>query len=374
MNIDYVHVRDGYSRVKRFSPKISVIVPVYNTAPWLARCLDSICAQTYQNLEILCVNDGSTDNSAEILAEYAAKDGRIKVFTQENAGLSAARNTALNHATGEWVTGVDSDDWLELDAYSRAVQHISPDVDLVVFGINVVGDDAYMADAGLVEYCRVKSAGVQEVSFATYRGLNVYFWNKLYRRSLIQRYGLRFPVGLRYEDMPFLYSYLCMASVIACVPLPLYNYWQRPDSIMGQTSRRDARGVDHLRVVENVHDFYVKNGVLKKMQSVFDWIFAAYYHKTLETTPEDMHAEVHRMAHDLALRSGSIQNVRYGMIRDLRQRTMGRLERMFHWYVDNRECYGVGGHAIYSVTYEDGRTVHRLLGREVKTVLDEEPS
>ena len=353
------------------TPLISVIVPVYNTAAWLRRCLDSICSQSYQNLEILCVNDGSTDNSAEILAEYAERDTRIKVFTQENAGLSAARNTALAHASGEWVTGVDSDDWLELDAYSRAVRHISSDVDLVVFGINVVGDSSYTAEAGLVEYCRVKSAGVQRVSLETYRNLNVYFCNKLYRRSLIQRYSLRFPVGLRYEDMPFLYSYLSMVSVIACEPLPLYNYWQRSDSIMGQTTRRDARGLDHLRVVEKVHEFYEENVLLKKMQPVFDWVFASYSHLTLETTPKEMHPEVHRMAHVLALRSGAIRNARHGMIRDLRQRMMGPMERQFHWYTDNRECYGIGGRTIYSITYEKNRIIHRLLGRVIKIVQEE---
>ena len=110
------------------------------------------------------------------------------------------------------------------------------------------------------------------------------------------------------------------------------------------------------------------------MQSLFDWIFASYYYLSLETTPQDMHAEVHRQAHALALRSGAIRNVRYGMIRDLRQRMMGALERLFHWYAANRECFGVGGHAVYSITYEKNCRVYRLLGRVIKTVLDEEPS
>ena len=83
------------------SPLISVIVPVYNVEKYLRKCLDSICGQTYRNLEILCVNDGSTDGSAAILEEYAARDARIKVFTQPNRGLSAARNTGLEHATVE---------------------------------------------------------------------------------------------------------------------------------------------------------------------------------------------------------------------------------------------------------------------------------
>ena len=97
-------------------PVISIIVPVYNVAPFLSRCLDSLVGQTYENLEIICVDDGSTDGSAAILDACAAKDSRIKVIHQENAGVSVARNRGLDAATGEFVTFVDADDWLEPDA------------------------------------------------------------------------------------------------------------------------------------------------------------------------------------------------------------------------------------------------------------------
>ena len=120
---------------------ISVIVPVYNAAPWLRRCLDSICCQSYSNLEILCINDGSTDNSAVILDEYAAKDNRIRVITQQNAGLSAARNAGLENATGEWVTGVDADDYITPDVYEKAVACIAASVDMVAFGVQMVDDE-----------------------------------------------------------------------------------------------------------------------------------------------------------------------------------------------------------------------------------------
>ena len=120
------------------APLISVIVPVYNTEKYLRKCLDSICGQTYRNLEIICVNDGSPDNSATILEEYAARDERIKVLTQANAGLAAARNAGLAFASGEWVTGVDSDDYLELDAYEYAINAATPDVDIVCFGTRLV--------------------------------------------------------------------------------------------------------------------------------------------------------------------------------------------------------------------------------------------
>ena len=99
--------------------KVSIIVPVYNIEKYLAKCLDSLINQTLEDIEIICVNDGSTDNSAEILNEYAQKDCRIKIINQDNAGLSAARNTGINAANGEYIGYVDSDDWIDLNFYEK---------------------------------------------------------------------------------------------------------------------------------------------------------------------------------------------------------------------------------------------------------------
>lgn len=103
------------------TPKVSIIVPVYNVEPHLRQCMDSLINQTYRNIEIICVNDGATDESGEILAEYAAKDSTIKVISQKNAGLSAARNVGFSFATGDYVMYVDSDDWIDLETCETAV-------------------------------------------------------------------------------------------------------------------------------------------------------------------------------------------------------------------------------------------------------------
>ncbi len=105
-------------------PLLSVIIPVYNVEKYLRECLDSVSNQTYQNLEIILVNDGSKDGSAEICKEYLAKDERIQYYEQENQGQSAARNLALSKATGEYITFVDSDDWISLDIYEKCFQEI----------------------------------------------------------------------------------------------------------------------------------------------------------------------------------------------------------------------------------------------------------
>ena len=103
------------------TPMVSIIVPVYNVAPYLRQCMDSLINQTYRNIEIICVNDGATDESGAILAEYAAKDSTIKVISQKNAGLSAARNVGFSFATGDYVMYVDSDDWIDLETCETAV-------------------------------------------------------------------------------------------------------------------------------------------------------------------------------------------------------------------------------------------------------------
>lgn len=113
---------------------ISIIVPVYNVAPYLPKCLDSLVNQTYGDIEIICVNDGSTDHSGKILEEYAIKDKRIKIITQENKGLSQARNTGMEHAKGEWMMFVDSDDWIDTDCCESAISIVMEnDADVVLW-------------------------------------------------------------------------------------------------------------------------------------------------------------------------------------------------------------------------------------------------
>ena len=218
---------------------ISVIVPVYNTARWLARCLDSILTQSHSNLEILCVNDGSTDNSAEILAEYAAKDLRIKVFTQENAGLSAARNTGLEHATGEWVTGVDSDDYLYPRAYEESMACSHSEVDMIFFGVRDVAEDGSAMPHN--PYFDLPEAGEYAMTPELAAKLNVCFWSKLWRRSVLEENKLRFPVGLVHEDEAMYYLAAPYIRRVSVCPVVGYAYMQRAGSIMKET------GLDELK-------------------------------------------------------------------------------------------------------------------------------
>ncbi len=252
---------------------LSVIVPIYNTAPWLARCLDSICNQSYQNLEILCVNDGSTDNSAEILEEYAARDSRIRVYTQENAGLSAARNTGLEHASGEWVTGVDSDDFLYPGIYEQVLSYCREGVDMVFFGVrNVAEDGAALPHAA---YFNLPEAGEYPMSPELAAGLNVCFVSKFWRRSMLEENKLRFPVGLVHEDE----AMYCLAAPyvrrIAICPVEGYAYMQRTGSIM-RVAGLDAlkRAERYTLLLEYIHAEYEHRGLLNT--SAFEYLESTF--------------------------------------------------------------------------------------------------
>lgn len=210
---------------------ISVIVPVYNVEEYLPRCVDSILAQTYGNLEILLVNDGTKDNSGAICDEYAKKDARIRVIHKENGGLSSARNAGLNVARGEYIAFVDSDDWIERDAYETmlglALKH---DVKLVCAGRYDVNSGSGEKKRGLCPPGQEVISGQELVRrIFTWDNIDSAAWDKLYHRSLFRE--IRYPVGKIVEDVPVTYRIALDAGRAAMCDKPIYNYFHRPGSI-----------------------------------------------------------------------------------------------------------------------------------------------
>lgn len=218
------------------SPKISVIVPVYKVEPYLRKCLDSIVGQTYENLEIILVDDGSPDNCGAICDEYAARDERIRVIHQPNGGLSAARNAGLDMATGEYIGFVDSDDWIEADMYEYLLSGAQrAAADIAVCGL--------FEELPGRQNCR---CWWEAETFDTESGLEQLFlrkkyshsaWDKLYRRALFD--GVRFPKGRNFEDIATTYRVFEKAKTVQLMPEAKYHYLQRPDSIMGDASLRN---------------------------------------------------------------------------------------------------------------------------------------
>lgn len=212
-------------------PLISIIVPVYNVIDYVEKCLDSICRQSYTKLEIVVVDDGSTDGSAEICDAYAAKDNRIKVIHRENRGLSAARNDGLDVVTGELIGFVDSDDWIDPDMYEFLYQLLKgggADISICSHYIEKPTKTKvkYASDAVLRLSSRDAIRLLVEDNI-----IRNFAWDKLYKRHLFD--GLRFPQDRYFEDIAIMYKIFYKAQDIVMKGHPKYHYMVRTDSITG---------------------------------------------------------------------------------------------------------------------------------------------
>lgn len=208
---------------------ISVIVPVYKVENYLNRCIDSILNQTYRNLEVILVDDGSPDNCPSICEEYAKKDSRIKIVHQENGGLSSARNTGLTVTSGEFITFVDSDDWIANDMYQILYNTmISQNADIVecnYFAVNEkTSEKSVPSKENIIYY---DDDGLKALFLD--KNIKSYVWNKLYKRNTIG--DTTFPVGRSYEDTYTTYKFFSKAKKIVSINQPLYFYNIRSGSI-----------------------------------------------------------------------------------------------------------------------------------------------
>lgn len=226
------------------SPKLSIIIPIFNTGPHLPRCLDCILSQSFTDFELLLVDDGSTDNAGAICDEYAQKDARIKVFHRENGGISTARNTGLDNAQGEWIYLIDSDDELIPNGLQTLVDCISEDVDVVMGG-----HEQYDLDGNLIETEKNHETLTlskrdsllflfpkQSIHYS-YLG---YVWIRLFRNRIIQDHALRFNTTIRFkEDTLFVAQYLCKSNgKTRFTTTPVYKYIAQANSEMNSLMLR----------------------------------------------------------------------------------------------------------------------------------------
>ena len=226
------------------APQISIIVPVYNTSKYLETSINSIRQQTFKDIEIICVNDGSTDNSLSILEGYALEDSRIKIITQENKGLGAARNTGLHIAQGKYVSFIDSDDTVDIDFYLKLYETAEENNAEIIYA-------PFM-------YIRDGSEILEDIQSGEYTGLSDKFrilsngavTNKLFRKDLIE--NISFPEGLIYEDNAFLIPAVCKAKKIVIVSNTHYNYLIKENSLTTSKSVRNKRSDDSLFVADKV--------------------------------------------------------------------------------------------------------------------------
>lgn len=225
-------------------PAISVIVPVYNTEKYLAATLDSILNQTLSSIEIICVNDGSVDNSLAILNEYAAKDPRLVIIDQENKGAGAARNAGLDKATGEYCLFVDSDDFVEANALETVYRTVKTnEADVVIFGLNAFNEDtgefAPMDYAIVVDKLPVDQIIDPSKVPNFYKYVVGFTVCKAYNVQYLHSTGLKFPGIGAHEDMPFTYVACSKTNRAFILPEVLYHYRrQREGSLSDSTNEQ----------------------------------------------------------------------------------------------------------------------------------------
>lgn len=229
--------------------RISIIVPVFNVEKYLERCVNSLINQTYKNIEIILVDDGSPDLCPQMCDEYAKKDKRIKVLHKKNGGLSDARNAGLDVATGEYIAFVDSDDWVETDFIETLYKNAkSENADISIIGCTLVWDDGrkkpVSKDKGY--YVFDKEKAIREM--LAQRKFGCMVCQKMYRKQIFDT--VRFPVGKLYEDVAVSMPTFLKAKKVVVSGNHGYNYYQRNDSIVN--SKFDERKLYFLECCQNI--------------------------------------------------------------------------------------------------------------------------
>lgn len=243
-------------------PEVSVVVPIYNVAEYLPKCIDSILAQTFTDFEMILVNDGSKDDSPAICEEYAKRDERIRVVHKPNGGLSDARNEGMKYASGKYISFIDSDDFIEPEMLECCVNALhKADADIVIFDYY-----QYYQATGLKEVIsnRFEEGKVYSLNDTPQllTGIANAAWNKVYRRSLFADHGIIYPWGCLYEDLGTTYRLLARADKVMFVNRPLYDYLKdRPGNITGEFNMRAYHVLDMVKITL---DDYKNLGIYEK--------------------------------------------------------------------------------------------------------------
>lgn len=211
--------------------KVSIIIPVYNTEKFLPQCLNSIVHQTYKNLEIIIVNDGSKDNSDDICQKFAKHDKRIKIIYQTNSGLSATRNKGLLNATGDYVHFIDSDDYIDLDYYEKIISG-NKKINADIIAAGVVSQNSSFYD---VEYKHKSILTTLSEKFIETNALsNCTVWRYVFKRDFLKRNKLIFAHGRIFEDMLFIPDAIRLANYVLTIPDTYYHYVFNSNSLLNK--------------------------------------------------------------------------------------------------------------------------------------------
>ncbi|MCM1010794.1 MAG: glycosyltransferase [Fusobacterium sp.] len=252
--------------------KISVVIPVYNVEKYLSRCLESVVNQTFKDLEIICIDDGSSDKSLEILRSYAEKDSRFVIVVQKNSGPSVARNKGIDIAKGKYISFIDADDWIDLNFYEKLYSA-------------AVGRNADIAAAGIIRLNNYKKKfyinyTCEELSNDPNRKFELcdvpdrnYVWNKIYKLEKIRQKNLRFKAGVFYEDIIFTPEVIYNLEKLVTVAQTFYYYWKTQNSIVTQKSEKYKKDLEAAMLEAEIfmkeHNIFVEHHTTKLIRYKF---------------------------------------------------------------------------------------------------------
>ncbi len=275
-------------------PKVSVIVPVYNTEKYLEKCLDSLAKQTLKDIEILIVNDGSPDNSKQIIDKYTEKYSNFKGFIKENGGISDARNFGIQRATGMYIGFVDSDDYVEPEMFEKLYNKaISEVFDVVACDVNLVENNKTTIISSLIDKDIYTEEEIKK------QMVNIYpsAWNKIYKRDLFYN-EVYFKKGVWFEDVEFLYRLFPYIKKIGTVKEPLINYVQREGAI---TKTFDKRLYNYIDNFNGVIEFYQKHNFYKKYEDELEYCYVRYLYATFIKAATNFPKDEYKKAVDTAI-------------------------------------------------------------------------
>lgn len=280
------------------SEKISVIIPVYNTEKYLETSVRSVMEQTYRNLEIICVNDGSTDGSLKILEKLKAEDERIMIVDKENGGLGDARNAGLKRAGSEWISFIDSDDTFRKDTFEIASKAMACNPDMIHFGIEIVTEDETYEKHDGNGYYTVPYSGLMDLNDKDRLKLDFSACNKIFRKSVLDKYDIHFE-KIHYEDYPFVMQYRCMIEKVYYLQDKLYYYLRRQGSIMANTFNGSPHSIDHLYAFESIAVFLQKQAKMERYGEMMALSFSSYYILSLKYAADNAIPSIVKYAEQL---------------------------------------------------------------------------
>lgn len=250
---------------------ITIVIPVYNAAQYLSRCLDSIVGQTLTQIAIIAIDDGSTDNSLAILNAYAEKDARMQVISHPNHGVAYTRQRGLELVNTPYLMWCDADDWYASTMCEEMLAAIQVDeVDLAKCNIAPIDEAANLNRTDAKAYYKIPFAGCCKITAANKLNINVSLPSSIFKMSIIRQYEICFPESLKaHEDDAFMFMYLAVARKIKCIDRELYYYWRRADSLTPSFSVEGLKNFERTLLMRPVYEFLSQHHLWEIEKRIF---------------------------------------------------------------------------------------------------------